>query len=403
MDNKIKKLYDSLNRIKKVIRDVRFTEGSYESTYDDFRLDMVLMTNECCEIINDVKNCGNPIKDEVLFNALNFINSNISVIDCMYADNIMKSGFERHALQLGMINMTYIIDMCMDKLDCIFSGKCQELISLCCIAKMENRYIREFVEHYKKIGFSNITIYDNNDIDGERVEDVISDYVESGFVDIIPAYGLETFQMPSYMYFYNNKYKKYKWIAYFDCDEYLELRNGLTLSDFLSMKEFDTTDIIHVNWLVHDDNDNIIYEDKPLRERFPRLSEKAFRKNKLGYIENEHVKSIVRTTIHPYMIRFNTPHTVTGPFSVTDSLGNKLINESFMQIGDDRGDRQNAYIHHYRDKTISEFLDNKINKGWSDTRRNMSVDDYADMFFGTNTETEPKKYLVEKFQKRFEK
>ena len=46
-------------------------------------------------------------------------------------------------------------------------------IALCAIAKNENLYIREWVEHYKNIGVSKIFLYDNNDIDGERFEEVI--------------------------------------------------------------------------------------------------------------------------------------------------------------------------------------------------------------------------------------
>lgn len=52
-------------------------------------------------------------------------------------------------------------------------------IALCCIAKMENDYIRFFVEYYKNLHFDKIFIYDNNDIDGEKFEDVINDYIQS--------------------------------------------------------------------------------------------------------------------------------------------------------------------------------------------------------------------------------
>ncbi len=37
---------------------------------------------------------------------------------------------------------------------------------LCTIAKYENKYLREFVEWYTSIGFTNIVLYDNNDPDG---------------------------------------------------------------------------------------------------------------------------------------------------------------------------------------------------------------------------------------------
>lgn len=55
-------------------------------------------------------------------------------------------------------------------------------VLLCCCVKCENRYIREWVLHYRQLGFDNIVIYDNNDIGGERLEDVIGDQISDGFV-----------------------------------------------------------------------------------------------------------------------------------------------------------------------------------------------------------------------------
>ena len=88
---------------------------------------------------------------------------------------------------------------------------------------MENNYIREFVEHHKSIGFDNIVLYDNNDIDGEHFEDVISDYINSGYVILKDQRGKELVQIPSYTDCYNIYKDKYDWIAYFDIDEFLEL------------------------------------------------------------------------------------------------------------------------------------------------------------------------------------
>ena len=39
---------------------------------------------------------------------------------------------------------------------------------LCCIGKEENKYAREFVEHYKNLGITNICLYDNNDDGGNN-------------------------------------------------------------------------------------------------------------------------------------------------------------------------------------------------------------------------------------------
>ena len=74
---------------------------------------------------------------------------------------------------------------------------------VCGIAKLENDYIREWVEHYKKIGFTNVVLYDNNDPDGERFEDVIGDYIESGFVILEDCRGKVSYQHPAYIDCYN--------------------------------------------------------------------------------------------------------------------------------------------------------------------------------------------------------
>ena len=58
-------------------------------------------------------------------------------------------------------------------------------VCLCIIAKKENLYAKKFVNHYKKLGYNHIYIYDNNNINDEKFEDVIQDEINSGFVTII--------------------------------------------------------------------------------------------------------------------------------------------------------------------------------------------------------------------------
>ena len=67
----------------------------------------------------------------------------------------------------------------------INNNRSKTKVCLCCAAKRENLYISEFVNHYKNLGYNNIIIYDNNDIDGERFEEVIPDEINSGFVKIV--------------------------------------------------------------------------------------------------------------------------------------------------------------------------------------------------------------------------
>ena len=65
-----------------------------------------------------------------------------------------------------------------------FINKLKSKVCICAIGKEENRYIKEFVEHYKKLGVDKIFLYDNNKKKGERFESVISEYINEGFVKI---------------------------------------------------------------------------------------------------------------------------------------------------------------------------------------------------------------------------
>ena len=69
---------------------------------------------------------------------------------------------------------------------------------MCVIAKNENLYAKEYVNHYKKLGYDHIYIYDNNQLNGEKFEDVIQDEIDSGFVTIINIRGMSKGQCYAY-------------------------------------------------------------------------------------------------------------------------------------------------------------------------------------------------------------
>ena len=112
-------------------------------------------------------------------------------------------------------------------------------VALCCIAKMENEYIRHYVEYYKDLEFDNIFIYDNNDPEGERFEEVIGDYIDNGFVKVIDYRGRKIAQLSAYQDCYDRHNKEYDWIAFFDCDEFLTFADkSVDIHTFLSQKKF---------------------------------------------------------------------------------------------------------------------------------------------------------------------
>ena len=221
-------------------------------------------------------------------------------------------------------------------------------VCLCSPGKKENKYIKEFVEHYKKYGVDKIYLYDNNDIDGEHFEDIINNYVKSGFVEIVNFRGKIRALYPMMNDCYRNNYMKYDWLIFFEIDEYIHLKNK-DVKTYLSDKCFNNCDIINLNWILHTDNNLIYYENKPLKERFPEVEKK---KNKL-----KSVKSILRGGIPN--IKINCVHRLTGGLRNCDGFGRK---SKAHGISTNNIDYTNYYIDHYASKSTEEFA-NKMNKG----------------------------------------
>ena len=91
-------------------------------------------------------------------------------------------------------------------------------VCICTLGKDENRYITEFVEHSKNYGVDKIYLYDNNDIDGERFENIIGKYVNNKFVEVIDwrgVKGTKTYYgiMDSC---YQTYYDKYDWLIFYE-------------------------------------------------------------------------------------------------------------------------------------------------------------------------------------------
>ena len=68
---------------------------------------------------------------------------------------------------------------------------------------------------------------------------------------------------------YKNNYLVYDWIIFYEIDEYIYLKNYTNIKKFLSEKKFEKCQTIQLNWLMHTDNNQIYYENKPINIRFP--------------------------------------------------------------------------------------------------------------------------------------
>ena len=134
-------------------------------------------------------------------------------------------------------------------------------ICLCVIGK-EKRYIREFVEYYKNYNV------DNNDKNGEKFEDVIDDYIRSGFVELLDFKGIPQPQIKAYNDCYRRFNNQYDWLIFFDVDEFIYLKDFTSFKSFLNDKRFDECIRVEINWIFYTDNNKLYYENKPVNERF---------------------------------------------------------------------------------------------------------------------------------------
>ena len=229
-------------------------------------------------------------------------------------------------------------------------------VCVCTLGKGENRYIKEFVEHYKNYGVDKIYLCDNNDIDGEKFEDVIGKYIDNHFVELIDWRGVKG----TSTYYrimdscYQENHNQYDWLIFYELDEFLYLKNYKNIKQFLINKKFDVCESIQLNWVHMSDNNQIYYENKPLHERFTvkgKNVEKG-KKNKFCY-----VKTIVRGHLENISITQN--HILSEKLKACNGFG-KIIN--VKKISSLNPDYEFYFIRHYYGKSIQEFID-KIRRG----------------------------------------
>ena len=197
-------------------------------------------------------------------------------------------------------------------------------VCICTLGKDENRYIREFVEYYKNYGVDKIYLYDNNDINGEKFESVISQYINNKFVEIINWRGM------------NGKSTYYKII-----DSCYQTHHNYY--DWLIFYE------IHMS-----DNNNLFYENKTLNERFPNVGKNIVKnkRNKICY-----VKSIIRGHLKNIKIKHN--HLLNKKLKACNGFGEK---SKLKKIRSLNPDYKFNYIKHYYGKSVQEFVE-KIYRG----------------------------------------
>ena len=244
---------------------------------------------------------------------------------------------------------------------------------VCTFVKNENKYLNEWIEHYKNLGFSSINIFDNNDIDGESPKDVVNDEIVviderfRGMNDMLH-------QQESFAYFYNNNKTKYDWILFCDIDEFLTLEHYNNIEDFVkSNSKFNDYDAIAICWKIYTDNGLVHYDNRPVKERFTTPCENCY--------QNVQLKSLIKGNIDKDLI-FNCH----GAYHIRycNVLGEEAKDMKFPLIGKEPILKE-CWMNHYRFKTIEEFLMSKyknfnqehIKSKWIDFKHFFEINEFT--------------------------
>lgn len=263
-------------------------------------------------------------------------------------------------------------------------------IALCCIGRRENRYAREFVEHYKSLGFDKVFICDNNRDGEERFEDVLFDFIREGFVEILDYRNRAGVQRESYNDVYRIYGKRYKWIAFFDFDEYLTITSRISIQELVHI--YEGFDCVLFNWQNYGDNGLLRDDGRKLSERFTEPLPFDHLAQYSSHRDNDHCKCMLRGGMND--IGFvSTPHLPDSHhLKCCNSLGQSCRQSAFV-----RYDYSCAYLKHYLTKTIEEWSLNKWQKG---TGNKESIEDfkskYVGRFFAYNEWNQEKEDIMRK-------
>lgn len=237
-------------------------------------------------------------------------------------------------------------------------------VALCLIARLEGKYIQEFIEYYKALGFNKIFIYNNNrGWDNDNIVEEVKKYVEEDFVSIKDwNYDIGNVQKPAYQHCFNTYRNQYDWIAYFDADEYIVLPENTTIQDFLSQKKFDDFGGVAIPSINYDDNDLIVNDSKTRLDKYTRPTitgrDKAFFKTIVRCKKNNvNFYSLVSDGCHLAYMNNN---------KICDANGD-IVKWNDVMCKPNVSEFYNIFLKHIPTGCIDDYIKYKNRRGWPDT------------------------------------
>ena len=232
-------------------------------------------------------------------------------------------------------------------------------VVICAMAKNEHLYINEWVRHYVRLGVDMIYLYDNDDPNSKPIKQCIDKELrDKVFIYDIRGQVKEHLQHDVYTTFYNTH--KFEWCLFCDIDEFLMgVRN---IKEWLS--HFNTAFQIRIKWRLFGDDNKITRDmSKGVVESFKEVKTHSLMRDlkTKGNLENQG-KAIVRGGLGNVVVR--SPHFAsfkTRNNVVPSVLPSGRVCYSKVVINEDYR-HETIYLNHYMTKTLSEFINQKMNR-----------------------------------------
>ena len=173
----------------------------------------------------------------------------------------------------------------------------------------------------------------------------------------------------------------FDWFILIDLDEFIHLKNYKNIKDYLNNSKFNKCVVIHLNQVLHTDNNLLYYDNRQLKIRFPE-------KEPIVKDKRSQIKSIVRGKIPKLVIQ--SIHFGTNKYSPCDGFGNRRIHSGYLT---NKTDFEYYYFIHYCFKSTEEFI-NKIKRG--DAIYGKKIIGNIDKYFSINKITIEKINMFEK-------
>ena len=249
---------------------------------------------------------------------------------------------------------------------------------VCAMAKNEHLYINDWVKHYLNIGFSHIYLFDNDD----NTSPQIIDYIDNKYLDKVTIFNVrgrkeQAFQKKNYKKFYDEYKDTFDWCLFCDIDEFLF---GIDNINKLVNNIPGDYNQIRIKWRLFGDDDLV---ERDLSVPVYNAFKKELKYNKLA----KQGKAIIRGGLTN--VFFNSVH-----YGACDEKETILVSclpsgkkcTSKVEIEEDYTSEV-VYLNHYMTKTISEFINQKYNRG--DAIFKSRVIDLS-YFWNINRQTESK-------------